>query len=254
MDMMDPPMDEMMNAAEDDAMMMMEPMADMEAAMAPVAPVAAAAAPVEPVAAEKVKSEKAKSVESEEPPTPKDNLEPCCCCLCVCTNEYTQESSCCGCLPIKAGVISIGVFTLLLIVILFMWNFFLFLNEYIHWWYVLVTLLLLAPLIIAGAFWISFFTKDTSSTRTCIMTAGILTLVSISLTAVWNLIYFIWLYKKDFFYQGMGPIGENVYTKSNKKSFIFTMLGETVILLVLYTYWLCVVTEYRTVMKGPKTD
>jgi hypothetical protein len=81
-EMMDPPMDEMMNAGEADPMMM-EEKPDMEAAV--VAPVVADAEK-EPV---KAASEKAKSEESEEPPTPKDNLEPCCCCLCVCTNEYT---------------------------------------------------------------------------------------------------------------------------------------------------------------------
>jgi hypothetical protein len=240
-------MEDMMmgEAAMDDAMGEMA-MAD---EMAPMMEAVAEKVDMEKMEDDK-KSDK-KSEVSEEDPIPKDNLEPCCCCLCVCTNEFTEEASCCGCLPIKAGMVCIGIFTLLLIVILFVWNFFLFLNEYIHWWFVLVTLLLLIPQLLAASFWISFFTKDYSTTRTLTMTATILNIVSICLVCVWNLIYFIWLYKKDFFYQGMGPIDKNEYTKQNKKTFIFTFLAETVVLLVLYTYWLCVVTEYRTIMKGP---
>merc|ERR1712110_266043 len=61
-------------------------------------------------------------------------LEECCCCECVCKNEATKDSSCCGCFPIKCGVVAIGIFTILITAIFFVWYFFLFLNEYIHWW------------------------------------------------------------------------------------------------------------------------
>ena len=60
-------------------------------------------------------------------------LTPCCCCLCACSNEYTRDSSCCGCFPIKCGVVSIGAFTVLLTIYMVTMNFFLILNEYIHW-------------------------------------------------------------------------------------------------------------------------
>jgi len=38
----------------------------------------------------------------------------CCCCHCVCANNKTQDLKCFGCLPIKCGIVGIGIFTLLL--------------------------------------------------------------------------------------------------------------------------------------------
>jgi len=87
-----------------------------------------------------------------------------------------------------------------------------------------------------------------------IMTACILIIVSLVLVVSWYLIYFIWIYKKDGFYQGMGDPKDNVYTKSNKKTFLFTFLGETVGLLALYSYFLCVVTSYKVAMHGPEKE
>merc|ERR1711898_58514 len=90
------------------------------------------------------------------------------------------------------------------------------------------------------------------STRTMIMTSCILIIVSLVLVVTWYLVYFIFIYKRDGFYQGMGDPKDNVYTKSNKKTFLFTFLGETVGLLALYSYFLCVVTSYKYAMKGPE--
>lgn len=50
----------------------------------------------------------------------------------------------------------------------------------------------------------------------------------------------------------MGDPKDNVYTKSNKKTFLFTFLGETVGLLALYSYFLCVTTSYKIAMHGPE--
>merc|ERR1711881_310211 len=69
-----------------------------------------------------------------------------------------------------------------------------------------------------------------------------------------NLCYFVFIYKKDAFYAGMGDIPTNTYTKQSKKTWIFTMLGETVVLLVAHSYFLCVVTAYADVMHGPPKD
>jgi hypothetical protein len=55
--------------------------------------------------------------------------------------------------------------------ILFVWYFFLFLNEYIHWWYVLVCLFLLCPILVGSSFIISWFTMDTNTTRTMLYTS-----------------------------------------------------------------------------------
>jgi len=181
-------------------------------------------------------------------------LTGCCCCLCACSNKFTEELSCCGCFPIKCGIVTIGIFTFVLTLVLVIWNFFLFLNDYIHWWFTFIVLLLYIPLILGAAFFVSFFTEDCKTTRTMIMSACILIIVSLVLVVTWYLIYFIWIYKRDGFYQGMGDPKDNVYTKSNKKTFLFTFLGETVGLLCLYAYFLCVTTSYMQAMHGPEEE
>jgi hypothetical protein len=223
----------------------------------------AAEAPAEDNKSAKAASEKAVSTKAAEKPARKNNpddddpfaepiLEPCCCCECVCANEFTKESSCCGCFPIKCGVVAIGLFTVIITAIFFVWYFFLFLNEYIHWWYVLVCLFLLCPLLVGASFVISWFTMDTRTTRTMLYTSQILALASVFLLAAWNLIYFVFLYKKDKFFAGMGDIPSNVYTQQNKKNFLFTMLFESVILLCFFGYFLCVTAAYSEDMHGPE--
>jgi len=150
--------------------------------------------------------------------------------------------------------VTIGIFTFILTLVLVIWNFFLFLNDYIHWWFTFIVLLLYIPLIIGAAFFVCWFTEDKKSTRTMIMTSCILIIVSLVLVVSWYLIYFIWIYKRDGFYQGMGDPKDNVYTKSNKKTFLFTFLGETVGLLALYSYFLCVTTSYMQAMHGPEKE
>lgn len=73
-------------------------------------------------------------------------------------------------------------------------------------------------------------------------------MVSVTLVAIWNLIYFVFIYKKDSFYAGMGDIPTNTYTKQSKKTWIFTMLAETVILMVTFTYFICVTGAYQSGM------
>merc|ERR1719389_177653 len=93
---------------------------------------------------------------------------------------------------------------------------------------------------------------DTGTTRTMLYTSQILALVSVFLLAAWNLIYFVFIYKKDKFYAGMGDIPQNVYTSQNKKNFLFTMLFESVILLCFFGYFLCVTAAYSEDMHGPE--
>merc|ERR1711981_1200480 len=144
--------------------------------------------------------------------------------------------------------------TVFVTVVLFVWYFFLFLNEYIHWWYVLVCLFLLAPLLVGASFVISWFTNDSRTTRTMMYTTQILALVSVLLICIWNCIYFVFIYKKDKFYAGMGDIPSNVYTQQSKKNFIFTMLFETVIMLCMFGYFLCVTAAYSEDMHGPPAE
>ena len=107
----------------------------------------------------------------DDDPYAKPIKEPCCCCDCVCANEFTSESSCCGCFPIKCGAVAIGIITVFVCAILFVWYFFLFMNEYIHWWYVLVCLFCLCPILVGASFVISWFTSDTRTTRTMLYTS-----------------------------------------------------------------------------------
>lgn len=114
-----------------------------------------------------------------------------------------------------------------------------------------MTLLFLIPLLVAANFFVVFISGDTVKTRKLLVTSVILTIVSLGVVAVWNLIYYLWLYKKDAFYSGTGPIDQNVYLKQNKRTFIFTMLIETVFLCVVYSYFMCVCSRYEDCMKGP---
>jgi len=65
------------------------------------------------------------------------------------------------------------------------------------------------------------------------------------------LVYFVWIYKKDVFYSGMGEIDKNYYAKQSKKIFLFTMLAESVVLICLFAYFICVTSAYADLMHGP---
>ena len=121
-------------------------------------------------------------------------------------------------------------------------------NDTVHWWFTFVTLLLYSPLIIGCAFYVRFFTSDNSTTRTLIKVACILIIVSLCLVCTWYLCYFIWIYKRKAFISGWGDPRENPYTENNKKVFLFTFLGETVLLVCFYTYFLCVTQKYQDCM------
>lgn len=95
---------------------------------------------------------------------------------------------------------------------------------------------------------------DTRTTRTMLYTSQILALTTVFLLAVWNLIYFVFIYKKDKFFAGMGDIPSNVYTQQSKKNFIFTMLGESVFMLCMFGYFLCVTAAYSEDMHGPEEE
>jgi len=203
---------------------------------------------------EEKKSEKSKT-SSAKTAEHKDNLEPCCCCLCVCSNDKTVNSSCLGCLPIKCGVLMIGIFTFVLACILITYNFFFILNEYVAWYFPVVVLVLLIPLVISVFFFVVFFTKDTISTRGKLGPACQLALISIALAAIWTLCYFIFLYKKDAVYTGAGdPEYQQGYKKTSKKVYVFTILGESIVLVSLYAYFICICETYYSDMKEVKEE
>jgi hypothetical protein len=81
-----------------------------------------------------------------------EDSEVCCCCICNCSEERTRYLGCFGCFPIKCGIVAIGILTEFLIVSSFIEIFYFILNDFIHWWYVLVCVLLLVPAIIGACF------------------------------------------------------------------------------------------------------
>merc|ERR1711907_436849 len=177
-------------------------------------------------------------------------LTPCCCCLCACSNEYTKDSRCCGCFPIKCGVITIGIFTVLLTIYLVTMNFFLILNEYIHWYFPVVILVLLVPLCIGSSFFVVFFTKDTASSRGKLFTACMFGIISTALIAVWIVCYYVFIYKNDTVFTGQGDPQTNAYSKMSKKFYLFVVLAETTALCISYSYFICVTNRYAQKMKG----
>merc|ERR1712046_172335 len=177
-------------------------------------------------------------------------LTPCCCCLCACSNEYTKDSRCCGCFPIKCGVLTIGIFTVLLTIYLVTMNFFLILNEYIHWYFPVVILVLLAPLCIGSSFFVVFFTKDTAASRGKLFTACMFGIISTALIAVWIVCYYVFIYKNDTVFTGQGDPQTNSYSKMSKKFYLFVVLAETTALCIAYSYFICVTNRYAQKMKG----
>ena len=171
----------------------------------------------------------------------------CCCCVCHCQGEKDKPYSCCGCFPIKCGLITIGIFTLLITLALFIEVFYCLLNEYIHWWYVPVAVLCLAPLIVGAVFVIRFFTKDQTGSRTRMWIAMMLAIISFTLLAIWNLCYFQWLYKYDIVFAGADGVG---YTMQTKKAFMVWSLFIGIVLDFTWAYFLCVATTYATAMDG----
>jgi hypothetical protein len=190
-------------------------------------------------------------VEKEEEPEeekPKIEDQMCCCCICRCQGEEDKPYSCCGCFPIKCGLVAIGIFTIVATFALFVEVYYTLLNEYIHWWYVIVATVCLIPIVVSTVFTIRFFTKDQKSSRTKMWIAQLLAIVSFSLLAIWNLIYFQWIYKYDTVYAGADVIG---YTMQTKKSFMVWNLFIGILFDFTWAYFLCIATSYATIKDGP---
>ena len=113
------------------------------------------------------------------------NLSPCCCCLCACSHDRVGNATCFGCLPIRCGIMFIAIQIFLLAIVLITVTFFQLLNEYLPWWYVFITLLLLIPIAIAASQMVYFFAKDNRSTRGNLFGAVVLSIIAISLWCVW---------------------------------------------------------------------
>ena len=71
--------------------------------------------------------------------------------------------------------------------------------------------------------------------------ACILTIVGVSLVAIWSACYFIFLYKKDSVVTGNDGVG---FVKATKKQEVVITLYVACCIDALYAYFLCVVGSY----------
>ena len=131
------------------------------------------------------------------------------------------------------------------------WNFFLILNDQVTWWYPVVTLALLIPMYLSSALFVNWFIKDELSSRSKLTAAIILSLVSIFLVAIWNVIYYTAIYKREDVFIGYG-VSEEKYQKFQKKYYLFKVLLEAAILLALYSYFMCVIQTYKDALREKK--
>ena len=94
-----------------------------------------------------------------------------------------------------------------------------------------------------------FFAKDSKKTRVKLFVAIMLSTISIGLWAVWNLIFFLAIYKRDIVYSGMGPANdESNYHATPKRTYLFTILAEATFMLIWLAYFTCVSNEYCDLM------
>lgn len=179
------------------------------------------------------------------------NLTPCCCCLCACSHERVGSASCFGCFPIRCGIVFIAIFIFVLALTLLISTFFGLLNEYLPWWFVFVQILLLMPLIVSASIAVYFFSKDKRSTRGKLRGAAIMSIISVFLWAVWQLIFYLAIYKRDTVYSGFGAANDDSnYTRMGKKQYIFTFLAEAFVIMGFLAYFVAVSSEYVNLMNA----
>jgi hypothetical protein len=166
-------------------------------------------------------------------------------------DDVKRELTCCCCCPIRCGVQTIGGLTMLLTFYYISWNFFLILNDQVTWWFPVVSIGLLVPFYLASAFFVNWFIKDQLSSRSKLSWAIGLSIVSIFLIALWNVIYFTAIYKREDVFIGYG-VDEAHYQKFQKKYYLFKVLLEAAILLAFYAYFMCVVQSYKDALREKK--
>jgi len=170
-----------------------------------------------------------------------DEAEMCCCCVCQCTDRQTKDYKCCIIFPIKCGVQFIALCVLLVAVAQFLEVFYQLLNDHIDWWYVLVGVFLNVPIIIAFAFVINFYNRDEPNSRILLRTAIILTIISLTLSAIWNAVYFWFFYKHNEVITGNDGVG---FTHATRKQEIVFSSYIALVADCFFAYFLCVVANY----------
>jgi len=124
------------------------------------------------------------------------------------------------------------------------------LNDDIHWWYVFVGVILAACLIVASSFAVVFFTKEEGNIGK-LWTGCLLTVIGVSLVAVWSAIYFVFLYKKDNVTTGNDGVG---FMKATRKQEVVITLYVACCIDALFAYFLCIVSSYQKAVEPPQEE
>jgi len=175
----------------------------------------------------------------------------CCCCVCQCESVETKDMKCCLIFPINCGVQAIALFIILIAVAQFVEVFYQLLNDSIDWWYVLVGVLLAIPLIVALAAAVTFFANETDGKRVFLQVGLMLTIISLTLSATWNAVYFWFFYKSDKVTTGNDGVGFLSVTK--KQEIVFSLFIAAV-LDAFFAYFICVLQQYKEAFRKEDID
>ena len=170
-----------------------------------------------------------------------------------------KEKECCCCCPIKCGVTTIGILTIVYlfveIIVIACYS----ASAYFDMYYWMVCLLLITPAIVAVVFWFIYWcfvdSEDQESEdggRKRLVAAVWLTLAAAILLFFWNIIYIFCLYDYDEVYVGYGqpaePGSENDtnenYYKVSKSDYVLEALFEAILVIGLFSYFVCVIHNY----------
>merc|ERR1711981_1115185 len=181
-------------------------------------------------------------------------LQQCCCCICNCQTRATEGMTCCCFVPIKCGVLTIGVFAFLITAVELSAQFFLILNDRVDWWFCFVNLILFGPMLyIATSFLVVWFGKDSVGSRGKLRCACILVIIAISVEAVWEVVYYVWIHQGDTVYYGWGTTEEG-YVKFQKKYYLFRVLAWMVVVDCLFSYFICICGRYSNALRADRDE
>lgn len=120
------------------------------------------------------------------------------------------------------------------------------LNDDIAWWYVAIGVATLIPLVVATFMAVLFFTKDTPDSRGNLTGASILLIIGVSCFATWNVIYFLFFYKKATVVTGNDGVG---FVKATRKQEVVFTLFFCAVVVSAFAYFLCVIGTYKEAME-----
>ena len=168
----------------------------------------------------------------------------CCCVRCVCSDKVIEKEKCCCCFPIKCGIYTAAVFTILLWLFLNILALMELYNDYFDWWYVLILMIFYIPLIITVYYnlvWIQASKEDKIKAVNNLPCGCWLAIISITLAELWLIIYIVFFYKFHDVYTGFQPVQENPnYVVQTKKAYIFYSLFFTFVLCFFFAYLGCI--------------